>query len=133
MREGLLGILVCYGLMVGDISPSDDLDRFQIPTSPVLLECEYNCCIVHRDRLFLLRNVRGWSGGYWDDAITETDLQAMYWIIMCRAHSYGATELDKREQLLRLRKLIGDEAYASGWVPPEIPEDSKFNFPKVRP
>lgn len=104
----------------------DDVGRF-----PQAYEasCQADYCREHLVKVRYLRATQPWDGGRWHEAVRETEARLRYWelVVCCRE---AKRDDDMRLYWLwRLEQEIGEERYAKGWRPPEIPPAWKVAKP----
>jgi hypothetical protein len=96
-----------------------DCERFP-PQAFATAALEFNRA--YRDHLEAEQafEVRRW--GDWQDSIWETDYLYHCWSALAAARgTEGRDEDSRRAALVRLRDLIGEEAYFQGAMPPCVP------------
>jgi hypothetical protein len=90
-------------------------------------------CRAHREQLQLRRWIHGYGDGRLDAWLAQTDHCIRVWQLLERAQAceFGHGDDWNRSQLLRLRELIGADAYREGWRPPLLPEPPPATPPTI--
>lgn len=116
-----LEAMILWAVGSGDLPPLSDRDRF-----PGWSVCRdqlerYRAC---RAELQERRWRYSYGDGRCDVALAWLDDCIRVWWLLERAHAceFGHGDDWHRGHLLRLRDLLGEDAYRAGWRPPLLPE-----------
>src|SRR5262245_5975009 len=128
----MIGLAVAAAFAMVDKVLPQGSTLWQLPPMSTAAEQMIHC-EEHLERLRCLGAVRGWSGGFWEDAIKETKRHQRYWQLLHAAHDVGWQDnLYRRVCLQRLKDHIGAADFLGRWRPPDIPEASRFE-PRIMP
>jgi hypothetical protein len=106
-------------LLSPELPPLSDAERFP-PRCFATTALEFNRSYrgyVENQQAFDVRSY--WD---WNDVLNETDYCYNCWSALAAVQgAEGEDERSRRAALVRLRELIGDEAYYQGAMPPTVP------------
>lgn len=106
-------------LLSPELPPLSDAERFP-PRCFATTALEFNRSYrgyVENQQAFDVRSY--WD---WNDVLSETDYCYNCWSALAAVQgAEGEDETSRRAALVRLRELLGDEAYYQGAMPPSVP------------
>lgn len=103
-------------------------DRHRFPERPLINEC-LAVNRAFRQQLDIRWRMAVHDSWIWKDALNETDRLYCVWDVARDAQCEYYYVAVRRQALLRLRELLGEEAYYAGQMPPWIP---LWRFQEIR-